>query len=180
MQSSFGCEAGRGGLRKGGMWVRSGEDKGGGGGELKSAWMDERCETRAGQCSDARLFTERLIFLVLCAPVQAGLLEQHMQPRSTARGTGGGGRSSAIVYCGHEFPGHFKTIADELSLFLSPLLPFIYSFSPVLVPPFLFHLLFLPFSFLFLEYLFSCLCSSILFLPFHFLPVFLPTSSISF
>lgn len=31
MQSSFGCEAGRGGLRKGGMWVRSGEDKGGGG-----------------------------------------------------------------------------------------------------------------------------------------------------
>ena len=127
MQSSFACEAGRGGLRKGGVWVRSREDKRGGG--LGSVWMDERCETRAGQCSDARLFAERLIFLVLCAPVQAGLLEQHMQPCSTARGTGGrgggrggggGGRSSAIVYCGHEVPGHFKTIADEISLFLSP------------------------------------------------------------
>lgn len=40
MQSSFGCEAGRGGLRKGGMWVRSGEDKGGGGGNSEvRGWM---------------------------------------------------------------------------------------------------------------------------------------------
>lgn len=43
-------------------------------------WMDERWETRAGQCSDAQLFGERLIFLVSCAPIQAGLLEQHIYP----------------------------------------------------------------------------------------------------
>lgn len=48
-------------------------------GRLGCAWMDERWETRAGQCSDAQQFGERLIFLVLCAPIQAGLLEQHMQ-----------------------------------------------------------------------------------------------------
>ncbi len=67
MQSSFGVKlGGRCGVRR--------EDDGDSG----CAWIDERWETRAGQCTDAQLFGERLIFLVLCAPVQAGLLEQHI------------------------------------------------------------------------------------------------------
>lgn len=33
---------------------------------------------QSGQCSDAQQFGERLIFLVLGAHVQAGLLEQHI------------------------------------------------------------------------------------------------------
>lgn len=41
-------------------------------------WMDGRRETGAMQCSDAQQFGERLIFLVLRAPTQAGLLEKHI------------------------------------------------------------------------------------------------------
>lgn len=61
MQSSFGV----------GLGGRCGHEERGRGG-LGCAWMDERWETRAGRCSDAQQFGERLIFLVLCAPIQAG------------------------------------------------------------------------------------------------------------
>lgn len=71
-------------------------------------WMDERWETRAGQCSDAQLFGERLIFLVSCAPIQAGLLEQHIYPPKDRRRTReiGGGEHSTIAYCHYDIPRH--------------------------------------------------------------------------
>ena len=59
------CNAGQ-------LWCEAGSGLWGWGG-WGCAWMDERWETRAGQSSDAQQFGERLIFLVLCAPIQAGL-----------------------------------------------------------------------------------------------------------
>ena len=51
------------------------EREGGGNGMCVDGWEVGK---GAGRCSDAQQFGERLIFLVLCAPVQAGLLKQHI------------------------------------------------------------------------------------------------------
>lgn len=59
-------------------WEGGAGTTGGGQGGHERVWMDERWETRAVQCSDAQQFGEKLIFLVLGAHVQAGLLEQHI------------------------------------------------------------------------------------------------------
>lgn len=98
------CEAGRE------AQGRRGEDKGD---TNVRGWM--RGGKRAVQCSDAQQFGEKLIFLVLGAHIQAGLLEQHIQPRSPrvrqrTRDTGGGGGHSTTAYCRYDTPRHCTSI----------------------------------------------------------------------
>lgn len=134
-------------------------------------WMDERWETRAGQCSDAQLFGERLIFLVSCAPIQAGLLEQHIYPPTPTPPKTGAEQEKLeeestlqLLIVIMISQGTAQDSDDELLVFL---------------PFFLSSILFLRFLFLpvYLPYFFSSFSSRLS--SFHpvilaFLPVFLP------